>query len=129
MRGDGSARSSSDEAIPSSRAPRSRQSRETETVLVRFSTVLGERGSPDTARDVGASQVRSIRKRGTDSRQPHQVSSSGRDEFPDLGQRQAEPHFGMPQAGSERYLRDCLVMPEIPMMCGRCPMDINAAIA
>jgi len=73
-------------------------------VFVRFSTVIGERGSPDTARDVRGFAVKFYTDEGNwdlvGNNMPVFFIQDAM-KFPDLiHAAKPEPHFGMPQAGT-----------------------------
>ena len=73
-------------------------------VFVRFSTVLGERGSPDTARDARGFAVKFYTDEGNWDLVGNNIPVffiQDAMKFPDLiHAAKPEPHFGMPQAGT-----------------------------
>ncbi len=91
-------------------------------VFVRFSTVLGERGSTDTARDVRGFAVKFYTDQGNwdlvGNNMPVFFIQDAM-KFPDLVHAaKPEPHFGMPQAGSahDTFWDFASLMPEITHM-------------
>jgi catalase len=91
-------------------------------VFVRFSTVLGERGSTDTARDVRGFAVKFYTEEGNwdlvGNNMPVFFIQDAM-KFPDLVHAaKPEPHFAMPQAGSahDTFWDFASLMPEITHM-------------
>jgi catalase len=91
-------------------------------VFVRFSTVLGERGSTDTARDVRGFAVKFYTDEGNwdlvGNNMPVFFIQDAM-KFPDLVHAaKPEPHFGMPQAGTahDTFWDFASLMPEITHM-------------
>jgi len=91
-------------------------------VFVRFSTVLGERGSTDTARDVRGFAVKFYTDQGNwdlvGNNMPVFFIQDAM-KFPDLVHAaKPEPHFAMPQAGSahDTFWDFASLMPEITHM-------------
>ena len=91
-------------------------------VFVRFSTVLGERGSTDTARDVRGFAVKFYTDEGNWDLVGNNIPIffiQDAMKFPDLVHAaKPEPHFGMPQAGSahDTFWDFASLMPEITAM-------------
>jgi catalase len=91
-------------------------------VFVRFSTVLGERGSTDTARDVRGFAVKFYTEEGNWDLVGNNIPVffiQDAMKFPDLVHAaKPEPHFGMPQAGSahDTFWDFAGLMPEITHM-------------
>jgi catalase len=91
-------------------------------VFVRFSTVLGERGSTDTARDVRGFAVKFYTDEGNWDLVGNNIPVffiQDAMKFPDLVHAaKPEPHFGMPQAGSahDTFWDFASLMPEITHM-------------
>ena len=91
-------------------------------VFVRFSTVLGERGSADTARDVRGFAVKFYTDEGNWDLVGNNIPIffiQDAMKFPDLVHAaKPEPHFGMPQAGSahDTFWDFVSLMPEITAM-------------
>jgi len=91
-------------------------------VFVRFSTVLGERGSTDTARDVRGFAVKFYTDQGNWDLLGNNIPVffiQDAMKFPDLVHAaKPEPHFGMPQAGSahDTFWDFASLMPEITHM-------------
>ena len=91
-------------------------------VFVRFSTVLGERGSTDTARDVRGFAVKFYTDEGNWDLVGNNIPVffiQDAMKFPDLVHAaKPEPHFAMPQAGSahDTFWDFASLMPEITHM-------------
>jgi len=91
-------------------------------VFVRFSTVLGERGSTDTARDVRGFAVKFYTQEGNWDLVGNNIPVffiQDAMKFPDLVHAaKPEPHHGMPQAGSahDTFWDFASLMPEITHM-------------
>jgi catalase len=91
-------------------------------VFVRFSTVLGERGSTDTARDVRGFAVKFYTDEGNWDLVGNNIPIffiQDAMKFPDLVHAaKPEPHFGMPQAGTahDTFWDFASLMPEITAM-------------
>jgi catalase len=91
-------------------------------VFVRFSTVLGERGSTDTARDVRGFAVKFYTEEGNWDLVGNNIPIffiQDAMKFPDLVHAaKPEPHFGMPQAGTahDTFWDFASLMPEITAM-------------
>jgi catalase len=91
-------------------------------VFVRFSTVLGERGSTDTARDVRGFAVKFYTDEGNWDLVGNNIPIffiQDAMKFPDLVHAaKPEPHFGMPQAGTahDTFWDFAALMPEITAM-------------
>jgi catalase len=91
-------------------------------VFVRFSTVLGERGSTDTARDVRGFAVKFYTDQGNWDLVGNNIPVffiQDAMKFPDLVHAaKPEPHFAMPQAGSahDTFWDFASLMPEITHM-------------
>jgi catalase len=91
-------------------------------VFVRFSTVLGERGSTDTPRDVRGFAVKFYTDEGNWDLVGNNIPVffiQDAMKFPDLVHAaKPEPHFGMPQAGSahDTFWDFASLMPEITHM-------------
>jgi catalase len=91
-------------------------------VFVRFSTVLGERGSTDTARDVRGFAVKFYTDQGNWDLVGNNIPVffiQDAMKFPDLVHAaKPEPHFGMPQAGTahDTFWDFASLMPEITHM-------------
>ena len=91
-------------------------------VFVRFSTVLGERGSTDTARDVRGFAVKFYTDEGNWDLVGNNIPVffiQDAMKFPDLVHAaKPEPHFGMPQAASahDTFWDFASLMPEITHM-------------
>ncbi|MBA2305509.1 MAG: catalase, partial [Acidobacteria bacterium] len=91
-------------------------------VFVRFSTVLGERGSTDTARDVRGFAVKFYTDEGNWDLVGNNIPIffvQDAMKFPDLVHAaKPEPHFAMPQAGSahDTFWDFASLMPEITAM-------------
>jgi len=91
-------------------------------VFVRFSTVLGERGSTDTARDVRGFAVKFYTDEGNWDLVGNNIPVffiQDAMKFPDLVHAaKPEPHFGMPQAASahDTFWDFASLMPEITAM-------------
>ncbi len=91
-------------------------------VFVRFSTVVGERGSSDTARDVRGFAVKFYTDEGNWDLVGNNIPIffiQDAMKFPDLVHAaKAEPHFGMPQAGTahDTFWDFASLMPEITAM-------------
>ena len=91
-------------------------------VFVRFSTVLGERGSTDTARDVRGFAVKFYTDEGNFDLVGNNIPVffiQDAMKFPDLVHAaKPEPHFGMPQAASahDTFWDFASLMPEITHM-------------
>ncbi|MDQ3518165.1 MAG: catalase [Gemmatimonadota bacterium] len=91
-------------------------------VFVRFSTVLGERGSTDTARDVRGFAVKFYTDEGNWDLVGNNIPIffiQDAMKFPDLiHAAKPEPHFAMPQAGSahDTFWDFASLMPEITAM-------------
>ena len=91
-------------------------------VFVRFSTVLGERGSTDTARDVRGFAVKFYTDEGNWDLVGNNIPVffiQDAMKFPDLVHAaKPEPHFGMPQAGTahDTFWDFASLMPEITHM-------------
>ena len=91
-------------------------------VFVRFSTVLGERGSTDTARDVRGFAVKFYTDEGNWDLVGNNIPVffiQDAMKFPDLVHAaKPEPHFGMPQAGSahDTFWDFVSLMPETTAM-------------
>ena len=91
-------------------------------VFVRFSTVLGERGSTDTARDVRGFAVKFYTDEGNWDLVGNNIPIffiQDAMKFPDLVHAaKPEPHFAMPQAGSahDTFWDFASLMPEITHM-------------
>ena len=117
------ASSSARRRFPNSRARRSlAKSGNRHPVFVRFSTVLGERGSTDTARDVRGFAVKFYTDDGNwdlvGNNMPVFFIQDAM-KFPDLVHAaKPEPHFAMPQAGSahDTFWDFASLMPEITHM-------------
>ena len=88
-------------------------------MFVRFSTVLGERGSTDTARDVRGFAVKFYTDEGNWDLVGNNIPIffiQDAMKFPDLVHAaKPEPHFAMPQAGSahDTFWDFASLMPEI----------------
>jgi catalase len=91
-------------------------------VFVRFSTVLGERGSTDTARDVRGFAVKFYTEEGNWDLVGNNIPIffiQDAMKFPDLVHAaKPEPHFAMPQAGTahDTFWDFASLMPEITAM-------------
>ena len=91
-------------------------------VFVRFSTVLGERGSTDTARDVRGFAVKFYTDEGNWDLVGNNIPVffiQDAMKFPDLVHAaKPEPHFGMPQAGTahDTFWDFASLMPEVTHM-------------
>jgi catalase len=91
-------------------------------VFVRFSTVIGERGSPDTARDVRGFAVKFYTDEGNWDLVGNNIPVffiQDAMKFPDLVHAaKPEPHFGMPQAATahDTFWDFAGLMPEITHM-------------
>ena len=91
-------------------------------VFVRFSTVIGERGSTDTARDVRGFAVKFYTDEGNWDLVGNNIPVffiQDAMKFPDLVHAaKPEPHFGMPQAGTahDTFWDFASLMPEITHM-------------
>ena len=97
-------------------------------VFVRFSTVAGERGSTDTARDVRGFAVKFYTDEGNWDLVGNNIPVffiQDAMKFPDLVHAaKPEPHFAMPQAASahDTFWDFVSLMPSRPTCsCGRCP--------
>ena len=102
-----------------SERPSSLRSAKQTPVFVRFSTVLGERGSTDTARDVRGFAVKFYTDEGNwdlvGNNMPVFFIQDAM-KFPDLVHAaKPEPHFAMPQAGTahDTFWDFASLMPEI----------------